>query len=502
MAESKRIFNAGKMNRDLDDRLVPPGEYRDALNVGIGRSEGSDVGAVENLKGNELISGQDAIQGTTIGVVRDPNTNRIYWMTKGDTVDAIYEFDGTNIRPILKDAVSRSAVEGRPSCQPNLTTGITPPVPDDNIRPDQLPLPPQPVGGCTDGSATNFDPGADFDDGSCQFAPPDPAFGFANTGVTCTTIPQTGSTDLLASGIFSATVGTITAITPNNVAARTGAGASLSFNVSVTVAQVPTGFSNSGETNQVFTGTVMCFQEGTTATPEFTFTGSAAGNITNVTISGGATITGRQGIDQAVNYNVMAQPNSGFVWATLPTANTTGLPTGVTAGSVVGTVGSNVAARVTISGTWSPTQDETVVTTFNGGSVNAAPALTADDQSSRVAPGALGFFHYHARVSGGTAPYTYSISAPSNTAIFAQQPTIVTSGLVNMSTFMLTDGTTPFTRTGVSFHTADGAIGEGPFAAAGDVIWEFNNTGGTATATITVMDSAGASDTATYTFNN
>ena len=136
MPESKRVFNAGKMNRDLDDRLVPAGEYRDGLNIGIGRSEGSDVGAVENLKGNELISGQDAIQGTTIGVVRDPNTNRIYWMTKGDTVDAIYEFDGTNIRPILKDAVSRSAVEGRPSCQPNLTTGITPPVPDDNIRPD------------------------------------------------------------------------------------------------------------------------------------------------------------------------------------------------------------------------------------------------------------------------------------------------------------------------------------------------------------------------------
>ena len=61
MAESKRIFNAGKMNRDLDDRLVQPGEYRDALNINIGRSEGSDVGAVENLKGNELLPGQDNI---------------------------------------------------------------------------------------------------------------------------------------------------------------------------------------------------------------------------------------------------------------------------------------------------------------------------------------------------------------------------------------------------------------------------------------------------------
>ena len=65
MAESKRIFNAGKMNRDLDDRLVQPGEYRDALNINIGRSEGSDVGAVENPKGNELIQNQDCLLYTS-----------------------------------------------------------------------------------------------------------------------------------------------------------------------------------------------------------------------------------------------------------------------------------------------------------------------------------------------------------------------------------------------------------------------------------------------------
>ena len=40
MAESKRIFNRAKMNRDIDDRLLPEGEYRYALNVNIGESEG------------------------------------------------------------------------------------------------------------------------------------------------------------------------------------------------------------------------------------------------------------------------------------------------------------------------------------------------------------------------------------------------------------------------------------------------------------------------------
>ena len=58
MPEIKNTFRLGKMNKDLDERLVPPGEYRDALNVGVGRSEGADVGAVENLLGNELVGPQ------------------------------------------------------------------------------------------------------------------------------------------------------------------------------------------------------------------------------------------------------------------------------------------------------------------------------------------------------------------------------------------------------------------------------------------------------------
>ena len=56
MPEIKNTFTGGRMNKDLDERLVTPGEYRDALNVSIGRSEGSDIGALENLKGNERVS--------------------------------------------------------------------------------------------------------------------------------------------------------------------------------------------------------------------------------------------------------------------------------------------------------------------------------------------------------------------------------------------------------------------------------------------------------------
>ena len=52
MPELIRNFLKGRMNKDLDERVVPAGEYRDALNVEISTSDASDVGAVENLSGN------------------------------------------------------------------------------------------------------------------------------------------------------------------------------------------------------------------------------------------------------------------------------------------------------------------------------------------------------------------------------------------------------------------------------------------------------------------
>jgi len=56
MAEIKNTFLKSKMNKDLDDRILPNGEYRDANNISVGRSEDSDVGALENVIGNSLIT--------------------------------------------------------------------------------------------------------------------------------------------------------------------------------------------------------------------------------------------------------------------------------------------------------------------------------------------------------------------------------------------------------------------------------------------------------------
>ena len=56
MPEIKHTFSAGKMNKDLDERLVPNGEYRDAMDIQVRTTDGDAAGAVQNLQSNKLIS--------------------------------------------------------------------------------------------------------------------------------------------------------------------------------------------------------------------------------------------------------------------------------------------------------------------------------------------------------------------------------------------------------------------------------------------------------------
>ena len=63
MAEVKNAFIKSKMNKDLDARLIPQGEYRDAVNIQVSKSEGDDVGALENVLGNSSIVNFTTIAG-------------------------------------------------------------------------------------------------------------------------------------------------------------------------------------------------------------------------------------------------------------------------------------------------------------------------------------------------------------------------------------------------------------------------------------------------------
>ncbi len=92
MAEVKNAFIQSKMNKDLDSRLVPNGEYRNAINAQISRSEGSDVGALENALGNSVQATFEDGQSysndlTCIGYVTDETSNCIYvFLTDGTRV--------------------------------------------------------------------------------------------------------------------------------------------------------------------------------------------------------------------------------------------------------------------------------------------------------------------------------------------------------------------------------------------------------------------------------
>ncbi len=68
MAELKRNFLEGKMNKDADERLVPDGQYRDALNIEISTSENNNKGVVQTLNGNVELSPLITSTATTLSV--------------------------------------------------------------------------------------------------------------------------------------------------------------------------------------------------------------------------------------------------------------------------------------------------------------------------------------------------------------------------------------------------------------------------------------------------
>jgi hypothetical protein len=110
MAELTNTFTQGKMNKDLDERLVPNGQYRDALNLEVSSSEGSNIGALQTILGNSSVdpSSQSAIptDAKCIGSIQDEENDKIYWFLTCSSFDAILESNGTNVVPVLVDHLS------------------------------------------------------------------------------------------------------------------------------------------------------------------------------------------------------------------------------------------------------------------------------------------------------------------------------------------------------------------------------------------------------------
>jgi len=73
------------MNKGVDERLVPNGEYIDALNVRLGSTEQSEIGSVENSKGNTQLTTLEfdgnplSSNARCIGAFEDGTRETIYW---------------------------------------------------------------------------------------------------------------------------------------------------------------------------------------------------------------------------------------------------------------------------------------------------------------------------------------------------------------------------------------------------------------------------------------
>ena len=123
MPEIKHNFMKGKMNKDLDERLVPNGEYRDAMNIQVSTSEGSDVGTVQNILGNSLIAGQDFIseQAVCVGSIADEKNDKLYYfidnkLQLASTANATSVGTGATINSI--DKVTFAAADGNTYVSP------------------------------------------------------------------------------------------------------------------------------------------------------------------------------------------------------------------------------------------------------------------------------------------------------------------------------------------------------------------------------------------------
>lgn len=86
MGKISRNFTAGKMNKVMDQRVLPDGEYVDAMNVRMGSTEKSEIGVIENTKGNEPLTnlyGPGNVQLSTearcIGAIEDSSRENIFW---------------------------------------------------------------------------------------------------------------------------------------------------------------------------------------------------------------------------------------------------------------------------------------------------------------------------------------------------------------------------------------------------------------------------------------
>ena len=89
----KNTFVQGKMNKDYDERLIPKGQYPHGENIRVANSDGSDMGAIENVKGNEQLTSLGLTNAVTVGTLSDGFNEKLYWFVTSDEKDLLLEYE-------------------------------------------------------------------------------------------------------------------------------------------------------------------------------------------------------------------------------------------------------------------------------------------------------------------------------------------------------------------------------------------------------------------------
>ena len=111
MALVSTNFVQGKMNKSVDERLIPEGQYIDAMNVRLGSTETTEIGAVENSRGNTQLTNIDGLGANPrcIGAYDDGISETMYWFVTSDTTDMILSYH-TPTQVTTKHVVSVSVL--------------------------------------------------------------------------------------------------------------------------------------------------------------------------------------------------------------------------------------------------------------------------------------------------------------------------------------------------------------------------------------------------------
>lgn len=96
MGIEKKNFTGG-LNSDVEDRLIPAGDYRFALNIRASKSDGASQGAIENTKGNTVVfvNLPDGLN-KVIGALDNTRDNTIIYCVWNDLGEhSIFEYNAT-----------------------------------------------------------------------------------------------------------------------------------------------------------------------------------------------------------------------------------------------------------------------------------------------------------------------------------------------------------------------------------------------------------------------